>query len=217
MRVTTAFNNLLGLPGRVGQRRLLQRRGGRRVGPIAASATGVRGLRPDRAAAGGPRPAGQALAASGPRRQPLHHRVRTAAAALPRLRRALEPVPWARPGAAHTRDFEDVVAWLAQQMAKTPIAGLLRIALGHRRADRRARGRRAPRRAPPRRPRRDRRRRDQLPPRPALSHVGRRPPRRRDRVVRAGPQRRNLAGVLRRARRPQALDPGGLDRHVRRL
>jgi transposase len=40
----------------------------------------------------------------------------------------LEAVPWARAGAAHTRDFEDVVAWLAQQMAKTPIAGLLRIA-----------------------------------------------------------------------------------------
>lgn len=39
----------------------------------------------------------------------------------------LEPVPWARPGAAHTRDFEDLVAWLAQQMAKTPITGLLRI------------------------------------------------------------------------------------------
>jgi transposase len=38
-----------------------------------------------------------------------------------------EPVPWARPGAHHTRDFEDVVAWLAQQMAKTPICGLLRI------------------------------------------------------------------------------------------
>jgi len=33
----------------------------------------------------------------------------------------------ARPGAHHTRDFEDIVAWLAQQMAKTPIAGLLRI------------------------------------------------------------------------------------------
>jgi hypothetical protein len=46
----------------------------------------------------------------------------------------LEAVPWARPGAAHTRDFEDVVAWLAQQMAKKPIAGLLRIAwdtVGH--------------------------------------------------------------------------------------
>jgi len=40
----------------------------------------------------------------------------------------LEPVPWARPDAHHTRDFEEVVAWLAQQMAKTPIAGLLRIA-----------------------------------------------------------------------------------------
>src|SRR5437899_3023419 len=40
----------------------------------------------------------------------------------------LEAVPWARPDAHHTRDFEDVVAWLAQQMAKKPIAGLLRIA-----------------------------------------------------------------------------------------
>jgi transposase len=39
----------------------------------------------------------------------------------------LEAVPWARAGAHHTRDFEDTVAWLAQQMAKTPIAGLLRI------------------------------------------------------------------------------------------
>ena len=39
----------------------------------------------------------------------------------------LEPVPWARPGAAHTRDFEDVIAWLAQQMAKTPITRLLHV------------------------------------------------------------------------------------------
>jgi transposase len=39
----------------------------------------------------------------------------------------LEAVPWARHDAHHTRDFEDTVAWLAQQMAKTPIAGLLRI------------------------------------------------------------------------------------------
>jgi len=38
-----------------------------------------------------------------------------------------EPVPWARAGSPYTRDFEDVVCWLAQQMAKTPIAGLLRI------------------------------------------------------------------------------------------
>jgi transposase len=39
-----------------------------------------------------------------------------------------EAVPWARAGSRYTRDFEDVVAWLAQQMAKAPIAGLLRIA-----------------------------------------------------------------------------------------
>jgi transposase len=40
----------------------------------------------------------------------------------------LEAVPWARPGSAYTRDFEDLTAFLAQQMAKTPIAALLRIA-----------------------------------------------------------------------------------------
>jgi transposase len=40
----------------------------------------------------------------------------------------LEAVPWARPGARHTRDLEDVVAWLAQQMAFAPIARLLRVA-----------------------------------------------------------------------------------------
>lgn len=39
-----------------------------------------------------------------------------------------EAVPWARSGSRYTRDFEDVAAWLCQQMAKKPIAGLLRIA-----------------------------------------------------------------------------------------
>jgi transposase len=39
-----------------------------------------------------------------------------------------EAVPWARPGSAYTRDFEDLVAFLAQQMAKAPIARLLGIA-----------------------------------------------------------------------------------------
>jgi len=38
-----------------------------------------------------------------------------------------EMVPWARAGSSYTRDFEDVVAFLAQQMAKTPLAGLMRI------------------------------------------------------------------------------------------
>jgi transposase len=37
-----------------------------------------------------------------------------------------EDVPWARPGARFTRDFEDVVAWLAQRMDKTAITRLLR-------------------------------------------------------------------------------------------
>ena len=47
--------------------------------------------------------------------------------ACPRCKRVLtEEVPWARPGARHTKDFEDVVAWLAQRADKTTIARLLR-------------------------------------------------------------------------------------------
>jgi transposase len=38
-----------------------------------------------------------------------------------------ERVPWARAGSPYTRDFEDTVAFLAQQMAKTPITKLMRI------------------------------------------------------------------------------------------
>jgi transposase len=38
-----------------------------------------------------------------------------------------EEVPWARPGARHTRDFQDVVAWLAQHVDKTTITKLLRV------------------------------------------------------------------------------------------
>jgi len=38
-----------------------------------------------------------------------------------------EMVPWARAGSSYTRDFEDVTAFLAQQMAKTPLAKLMRI------------------------------------------------------------------------------------------
>ena len=37
-----------------------------------------------------------------------------------------EQVPWARPGARHTGDFEDMVAWLAQRMDKTALATLMR-------------------------------------------------------------------------------------------
>lgn len=38
-----------------------------------------------------------------------------------------EMVPWARAGSSYTRDFEDITAFLAQQMAKTPLARLMRI------------------------------------------------------------------------------------------
>jgi transposase len=37
-----------------------------------------------------------------------------------------ETVPWARPGARHTTDFEHVVFWLAQRTDKTTITPLLR-------------------------------------------------------------------------------------------
>ena len=70
------------------------------------------------------------------RRQPLLDRVRAAPAALPGLRRPARAGAVGRPGAAHPRDFEDVVAWLAQQMAFAPITRLLRVGW-HDRRDRR--------------------------------------------------------------------------------
>jgi transposase len=39
-----------------------------------------------------------------------------------------EAVPGARPGAPYTRDFDDLSAWLAQQMSQTQITKLMRIA-----------------------------------------------------------------------------------------
>jgi transposase len=38
-----------------------------------------------------------------------------------------EQVPWARPRARHSRDFQDVVAWLAQHTDKTTITRMLRV------------------------------------------------------------------------------------------
>jgi transposase len=37
-----------------------------------------------------------------------------------------EWMPWARPGARHTRDFEDMAAWLAKRMSKAGVAMLMR-------------------------------------------------------------------------------------------
>lgn len=39
-----------------------------------------------------------------------------------------EQVPWSRPGARHTRDFEDTVLWLARRTDRTSVATLLRCA-----------------------------------------------------------------------------------------
>jgi len=39
-----------------------------------------------------------------------------------------EQVPWARPSARHTRDFEDTVLWLAQRTDRTTVATLMRCA-----------------------------------------------------------------------------------------
>ena len=220
MRVTTGIQPAAASPRRIRDRRLLRREG------IVVT---VRLRRRRRSARSAVRPAAQLeihdrrvkrwrhLDLGG---QPLRDRVRAAPAALPGLRRcASRPVPWARPGRRPTRATSRT--WwrgLAQQMAKTPIAGAAQDRLGHRRADRRARHRRPPRRAPPGRARGDRRRRDQLPPRAALPDHGRRPPHGRDRVV------RTRAATRRPCRRSshelgerKDVDPGGLDRHERRL
>jgi transposase len=129
VRVTTAFNNLLGLPGAS-------------VSDVAFSTEAVIvtvRLRRRRRVCPGCGQTGRRLEIHDRRVKRWRHLDLGASrliieSELRRLRCRdcrtvrLEPVPWARPGAAHTRDFEDTVAWLAQQMAKTPIAGLLRIA-----------------------------------------------------------------------------------------
>jgi hypothetical protein len=38
-----------------------------------------------------------------------------------------EPVPWARAGAKYTREFDDLAPWLAQQMSQTQLTRLMRI------------------------------------------------------------------------------------------
>jgi transposase len=127
VRVTTAFNNLLGLPGAT-------------VIDVCFSSEAVVvsvRLRRRRRVCAGCGQTGRQLEIHGRRVKRWRHLDLGASRCiiesdLRRLRCRtcgvrLEPVPWARPDAAHTRDFEDVVAWLAQQMAKTPVAGLLRI------------------------------------------------------------------------------------------
>jgi transposase len=127
MRVCTAFNRLLRLPGAS-------------VVDVSFSSEGVLvtvGLRRRRGVCGRCGQTGRRLQIHDRRLKRWRHLDLGASRCvieceLRRLRCPdcgvhLEAVPWARHDAHHTRDFEDTVAWLAQQMAKTPIAGLLRI------------------------------------------------------------------------------------------
>jgi len=125
VRVTTAFNKMLDLPGAsvatvsfaeeglvLGLRR---RRPCRPVCPCGKRGTGVydRSVRRWRHLDWG---ASKVWLEAEVRRLDCRRcaRVRT------------EAVPWARPKARHSRDFEDVVGWLAQHTDKTTISTLLR-------------------------------------------------------------------------------------------
>ena len=52
-----------------------------------------------------------------------------------------EMVEWARGGTRHARDFDDLVAWLAQQINQTQLTALMRIGWQDSRQDHRARRR----------------------------------------------------------------------------
>ncbi|MFZ0383237.1 MAG: ISL3 family transposase [Solirubrobacteraceae bacterium] len=126
MRVTTAYNRMLGLPGawvrdvEFGERAMIVTVALRRKQPLC-SGCGARGLKIK------------------------DHRVRrwrhldvggVRCAIECRLRRLYCPgcgdlpemVEWARSGARYTRDFDDLTAWLAQQMSQTQVTRLMRIA-----------------------------------------------------------------------------------------
>ena len=125
MRVTTAFNRMLGLPGAwvrevaFGEQAVIVTVVLRVKKPVC-SGCGARGLK-----------------VKEHRIKPWRHldlgglRCRIEC----RLRRlycpgcgdVYEMVPWARAGSPYTRDFEDLSAWLAQQMNQTQVTKLMRI------------------------------------------------------------------------------------------
>src|SRR5450755_441238 len=125
VRVTTAFNRMLGLPGawvrdvEFGERAVIVTVALRRKQPVC-SGCGARGLKIK------------------------DHRVKRwrhldlgglRCQVECRLRRLYCPgcgdlpelVEWARAGARYTRDFDDLTAWLAQQMNQTQVTRLMRI------------------------------------------------------------------------------------------
>ena len=216
MRVTTALNRMLGLPGALvrdvafGQEAVIVTVVLRAKKPVC-SGCGARGLKIKEH-----RDKRWRALDLGGLRCVIECRLRRLYC--PGCGDVYEAVPWARAGSRYTRDLEDLTAWLAQQMSQTQVERLLRIAwrtvgtiLARVVADKL-----------------DRHRLD------GLVFIGvdevsygaehkfldlrRRPSGRLDRVGDRGPQRRQLAGVLRWAHgRAEGVDQGGLDRHVRWL
>jgi transposase len=126
VRVTTAFNRMLGLPGawvrdvQFGDQAVIVTVALRRKRPIC-SGCGARGLKiKDHRAK-----RWRHLDVGGLRcviECELRRLYCPGCGDLP------EAVEWARGGARYTRDFDDLVAWLAQQMSQTQVTRLMRIA-----------------------------------------------------------------------------------------
>jgi transposase len=119
MRVTTAFNRMLGLPGawvrdvEFGERAVIVTVVLKAKKPVC-SGCGARGLKVKERRSKPWRHLDQGG---------VHCRIEC------RLRRlycpgygdVYEMVPWARAGSSYTRDFDDLSAWLAQQMSQTQL------------------------------------------------------------------------------------------------
>ena len=216
MRVTTALNRMLGLPGALvrdvafGQEAVIVTVVLRAKKPVC-SGCGARGLKIKEH-----RDKRWRALDLGGLRCVIECRLRRLYC--PGCGDVYEAVPWARAGSRYTRDFEDLTAWLAQQMSQTQVERLMRIAwrtvgtiLARVVADKLDRHRSG-------RARVHRRGRGLIRRRAQVPDLRRRPSGRLDRVGDRGPQRRQLAGVLRWAHgRAEGVDQGGLDRHVRWL
>ena len=126
MRVTTAFNRMLGLPGAwvrdvaFGQEAVIVTVVLRAKKPVC-SGCGARGLKIKEHR----EKRWRALDLGAPR---CVIECRLTRLYCPGCGDVYEAVPWARAGSRYTRDFEDLSAWLAQQMSQTQVTKLMRIA-----------------------------------------------------------------------------------------